>query len=186
MLRIQIQFSINVAKIRQDRSGSLGGDILKRFNLFFDYGNKKLYLKKNGHFKDPFTYNNSGIVLEHNGTMFIREQFRIPTAGKMGSKTQHSAVQINFSIDYRTVLKPIYKIVELRESSNAYVAGLRVDDVLIGINGKKAYNYKLPELNEVFHGKTGKTIRLKVERHGLTMTFKFKLDNAFKKNEPSN
>ena len=31
--------SIDKTKIFKERNGSLGGDILKRFNLFFDYGN---------------------------------------------------------------------------------------------------------------------------------------------------
>ena len=55
------------------------------------------------------------------------------------------------------VLKPIYKIVELRESSNAFAAGLREEDIIIRINGKEVYDYKLPEINRIFHGKTGKS-----------------------------
>ena len=54
------------------------------------------------------------------------------------------------------VLKPIYKIVELRESSNAFAAGLREEDI-ISINGKEVYDYKLPDINRIFHGKTGKS-----------------------------
>ena len=38
--------SINTNKIYNKRNGSLGGDILKRFNLYVDYTNEKLYLKK--------------------------------------------------------------------------------------------------------------------------------------------
>ncbi|WP_221892431.1 retropepsin-like aspartic protease [Winogradskyella flava] len=178
--------SINAQKIHKDRNGSLGGDILKRFNIFFDYTNGILYFKKNSYFKDPFNYNNSGIVVEYNGTMFIEEQVSIPTSISENSKTQQSAVQINTSMNYRILLKPIYKIVELRESSNAYASGLRIGDVLIGINGKRAYDFKLNELNEIFYGKTGKTVYLKVERNGQILKFKFKLDNAFKKNELPN
>lgn len=62
--------SIDISKVYKDRNGSIGGDILKRYNMFVDYGNEMLYFKKNSYFKKPFTYNNSGIVLEHNGTMF--------------------------------------------------------------------------------------------------------------------
>jgi C-terminal processing protease CtpA/Prc len=83
-------------------------------------------------------------------------------------------------------LKPAYKIVELRKSSNAYISGLRIGDILININGKQAYDFKLPEINRMLHGKTGKPIRLRIERDGQNMLFRFKLDDAFKKNEPSN
>ncbi|WP_224529128.1 retropepsin-like aspartic protease [Winogradskyella alexanderae] len=178
--------SVDKTKMFKERSGSLGGDILKRFNLFFDYKNETLYLKKNSYFKDPFTYNNSGIVLEHNGSMFVKEEIRIPSYDNYGDDNNKSSVQINFTINYIMKLKPAYKIVELRKSSNAYLAGIRVGDILININGKHAYDFKLPEINKIFHGKTGKTIRLRIERNGESMLFKFKLDDAFKKNEPSN
>ena len=176
--------SIIKAKVYRDRNGSLGGDILKRFNLFFDYTNKRLHLKKNGFFKEPFTYNNSGIVLEHNGTMFVKQKIRVPTQST--SNVSKNAVQIGYYMNHITVMKPAYKVVELRTSSNAYAEGLRVGDILITINGKPAYDYKLPEINKIFHGKTGKGIRLRIERQGKNMLFKFKLDNAFKINEPSN
>ncbi|WP_299367962.1 aspartyl protease family protein [Winogradskyella sp.] len=179
--------SVDLTRVYKGRSGSLGGDVLKRFNLFFDYNSQKLHLKKNSLYRDPFTYNNSGIVLEYNGTRFVKEQIRIPRKERYNSNdTNSSAVQIDFSVDYRIALKPIYEIVELRKSSNAFASGLRVGDILISINGKEVYNYKLPEVNAVFHGKTGKNVRLKVERNGEEMIYKFKLDNAFKKIEPSN
>ena len=177
--------SIDLSKIYKGRRGSLGGEILKRFNLFFDYSNNRLHLRKNSFFKDPFTYNNSGIVLEHNGTMFVKERIRVPSGDKL-NPNNNNAIQIDFSINHRMVLKPIYEIVELRKSSNAYAAGIRVGDILISVNNKEAYDLKLPEINEIFHGKTGKNVKLKVGRNGETITYKFKLDNAFKKNEPSN
>ena len=180
--------SINLDKVYKGRNGSIGSGVLKRFNLFFDYTNKKLHLKKNGFFREPFTYNNSGIVLEHNGSMFVKEEIDVPILGSYNSKTSGDAdaVQINLSINYNMSLKPTYKIVEVRLSSNAYVAGLRVGDILIDINAKQAYNFKLAEINKILHGKTGKGVRLKIEREGEIMVFKFKLDNALKKNEPSN
>ena len=173
--------SINVAKVYKGRNGSIGSSILKRFNLFFDYTNKKLYLKKNGFFREPFTYNNSGIVLEHNGSTFVKEEIEVPFSSAYNSKDSRDAVKINLSINYIMSLKPSYKIVEVRLSSNAYSVGLRVDDILIDINGKPAYNFKLAEINKLLHGKTGKSIRLKIERQGEIMGFKFKLDDAFKK-----
>ena len=178
--------SIDASKVFKERNGSLGGHILKRFNLFFDYKNQKLYLRKNSYFKEPFTYNNSGIVLEHNGTMFVKERINVPLPGTHRNNKTLATVKIDLSIRHRMILKPLYQIVELRESSNAYASGLRIGDILIEVNTKKAYDLKLSEINEIFHGKTGKTVRLRIERQGNSMYFKFKLDNAFKKKEPSN
>lgn len=173
--------SIDTSKMYKYRNGSLGGGILKRFNMFFDYTNEKLYLKKNSNYRVPFTYNNSGVVLEYNGVRYVKEQIRVPKSGKYSD-----AVQINFSIDYVVSLKPIYKIVEIRTSSNAFNVGLRKNDILIDVNGKPAYAYKLTEINAILHGKTGRLVKLRIERNGKNMFFKFRLDSAFKKNEPSN
>jgi len=180
--------SIDMTKIYKGRNGSVGGDVLKRFNLFFDYTNKKLYLKKNSFFKAPFKYNNSGIVLEYNGNAFVKEEIRMPSQfhGNSVNNSVDNSVHVEYRINHRILLKPVYKIVELRESSNAYGSGLRKEDILININGKPVYDYDLTEINKILYGKTGKTIRLKIERKGVNMVFKFKLDDAFKKNEPSN
>jgi hypothetical protein len=177
--------SIDLAKVYKGRNGSLGGDILKRFNYFFDYANEKLYLRKNGAFKDPFTYNNSGIVLEYNGNMFVEEQIRIQNSNFTNTKRM-DAVQIDYSFNSILTLKPAYKIVEIRKLSNAYKVGLRKGDILLSINAKPAYNYKLQEISGILHGKTGRTVRMKIERNGESMVFKFKLDDVFKTNEPSN
>jgi hypothetical protein len=177
--------SIDLTKVYKGRNGSLGGDILKRFNYFFDYRNEKLYLKKNGAFKAPFTYNNSGIVLEYNGNMFVEERIKIQNSNFTNTKRM-DAVQIDYSFNSILTLKPAYRIVEIRSLSNAYKAGLRKGDVLLTINAKEAYNYKLQEISGILHGRTGRTIRMKIDRNGESMAFKFKLDDVFKTNEPSN
>ena len=56
-----------------DRNGSLGGEVLKRFTLVFNYGDRTLSLHKNSLFKHPFDFNLSGIDLQHNGVRYISE-----------------------------------------------------------------------------------------------------------------
>jgi hypothetical protein len=41
----------------EDRVGSIGGGLLRRFSVFFDYENNKMYLKKNKYFDDNFNFN---------------------------------------------------------------------------------------------------------------------------------
>ncbi|MCX6234270.1 MAG: aspartyl protease family protein [Bacteroidetes bacterium] len=48
--------------------GTLGGEILSRFDIILDYFNKKIYLKKNYTYIEPFEYNLSGIELIASGT----------------------------------------------------------------------------------------------------------------------
>lgn len=45
------------------RNGTIGGEILARFHVVFDYPNGFMYIKKNKFFKKKFNYNMSGIEL---------------------------------------------------------------------------------------------------------------------------
>lgn len=50
----------------QKRTGSIGGEIMSRFNVAFDYPSSTLYLKKNHQFKRRFEYNLSGLdIIAH-------------------------------------------------------------------------------------------------------------------------
>ena len=46
------------------RNGSVGAEILRRFDIIIDYSNKKLLLKRNRNFSDKFNFNLSGIEVE--------------------------------------------------------------------------------------------------------------------------
>lgn len=46
-----------------ERDGTIGSEILSRFNFFIDYDQKKLFFKPNSNFKKPFIYNIAGIEI---------------------------------------------------------------------------------------------------------------------------
>ena len=46
---------------KNERNGTLGAEILRRFFVTMDYPNKRLILRPNGNFKDEFNYNMSGL-----------------------------------------------------------------------------------------------------------------------------
>ena len=50
------------------RNGAIGGEILSRFNVVFDFPEEKIYLKKNSSFKKNFYYNLSGVTLKAKGS----------------------------------------------------------------------------------------------------------------------
>lgn len=50
------------------RNGAIGGEILSRFSVIFDFPSEKIYLKKNSAFKKKFYYNLSGITLKAKGS----------------------------------------------------------------------------------------------------------------------
>jgi len=53
---------------RVSRNGSVGGELLSRFTVIFDFSNEKIYLKKNRFFNKKFYYNLSGLTLKAKGS----------------------------------------------------------------------------------------------------------------------
>lgn len=58
--------SISVGKSRglDYRNGTIGAELLRRFNIIIDYPNKKITFTKNNNFNDPFKVNHCGIDIE--------------------------------------------------------------------------------------------------------------------------
>jgi len=54
---------INNVITQEQRHGSIGGEILRRFTVTFDYFNKRLILRANSDFNDKFYYNMSGLEI---------------------------------------------------------------------------------------------------------------------------
>ncbi len=45
-----------------EKEGNLGQEILKRFNVTFDFSRQEMFLEPNGRFADPFDFNRAGIL----------------------------------------------------------------------------------------------------------------------------
>lgn len=50
------------------RNGSLGGEMLSRFHVIFNFPKEELYIKKNAYFKKKFHYNLSGVIVKAKGS----------------------------------------------------------------------------------------------------------------------
>ncbi|WP_445455012.1 PDZ domain-containing protein [Flavobacterium sp. HNIBRBA15423] len=173
--------SFNQLDITKGRNGSLGGEIMKRFNWFLDYNNKKFYFKKNKYFNEPFNYNMSGIEVQHIGLTWISEKVGFSQI-QPGYNTNSNITSSNrFVFDssaefkYKFELKPVFEIYAVRNDSPAYYAGLKIGDKIIKINGKKAFDYSIQKITNLFQSEEGKTIKIEIERNGVKMDFKFKL-----------
>ena len=178
---------LSLALNHKERNGSIGGNILKRFNYFIDYKNGKIQIKKNSFFKEPFYYNNSGITLEQNGMRVVKKkQKKIATDAYNQNLSSTNSNTIELVTNYAFELYPAYEIVELRETSNAYFAGLKIGDVITSINGKDAESMTLQDINSMFYNREGEVIKMRIERDGIDLYFKFSLDNVFNQKKPSN
>ena len=158
-----------------DRNGSLGGEILKRFNCIFDYPNSKLYLKPNSNFRAPFSYNKSGLLVEHSGVRMVMEidPYNNPTISF--SDRYHVNVSGVIKSNYRYQLKPTYVIYQIVPDSPAEKSGLLIGDRIVAINKKLTENMSLDKLNSYFFQESGQILQIKVDRNGFERQFKLTL-----------
>ena len=158
---------------RDNRNGTLGSDILRRFHVIMDYPGRRMTLKKNGkYYSEPFLYNKSGIEIMYGGEMLVKEKrARINPTEQQSGENNRSISDIIYS--YGLTYKPSYKIAVIRKGSPAHLAGLRVGDIILEVNGKEAYSMKMEEVNHVFSQKEDKRIRMLVDRNGQHLRYEF-------------
>ncbi len=108
--------SISAAAGLNQRNGSIGSEILKRFNLIIDYPNQRIGLKPNSYFKNDFNQNLSGmeIIAPYPGIKYyevegVRENSPAHLAGiKKGDVIQ----SINGMKSEKVELYDIYEILQ--------------------------------------------------------------------------
>lgn len=160
----------------ENRIGSIGGEVFKRFNLLFDYQNSKLYLRKNKNFNQPFEYNISGIEINHAGLQWIQEEVSLNTIESTKTTTSYESPTESFEkFKYKFVLKPVYVIAHIRKDSPADLCGLKKGDIIISINGNGVGKYSLQEVNSLLKSEKGKKINLEIDRGNRRMKFTFYL-----------
>lgn len=172
--------SVAIAYVKnfKERNGSIGGEILKRFKVIMDYGNKRIRLRRSRFYSDPFRYNMSGIELQHNGMRLVSEVVKRSSAESNNSFGRNGAtdeVSIVFEHYNKFSLVKSFEVAEVRENSPAAQAGLLKGDVIISINGRYVHNYSLSKATGMLQGKEGKRIRIKVNRNDVLHDFEFRL-----------
>lgn len=172
--------SVFFAQKIKNRNGSLAGNILKRFNIILDYQKNLITLKKNKYFKEPFSYNRSGIELAHEGSRLVREVDKsVIKNDKLVRSNAGKSIRVDGIVSYKMMLKPAFVIVELRENSPAARAGLQKGDLVLTINNKATSYYSLQQIIQKFYDKENKRIKMRVERDGKVLAFSFKLEKLF-------
>ena len=99
------------------RNGSIGGEVMKRFRVIFDYQNQHVYLKKNKRYKNTFEYNKTGLLVKAKGKdldVFEIEQVDTESAGeRAGLKEGDEIIQIQQYLTKDLNLNQIYNILNV-------------------------------------------------------------------------
>ncbi|PWW19726.1 PDZ domain-containing protein [Chryseobacterium sp. AG844] len=167
------EFSIQHVNLVENRKGSIGSEIMRRFTVVFDYPNQKLYLKKNRNFDDPFHFNMSGLDFRQDGLEWHQDKINIETqkSAKVVNEVYKEAFRYKFS------LKPIFSIAGVRKDSPAYEAGLKKDDKVLSINGERTADMTLEKIMELMKSSEGRNITMIIQRKNEELTFRFMLED---------
>lgn len=169
--------SLMNVKMVENRAGSVGGSVLKRMNVVFDYKNERLYAKKNANFNQEYFYNASGLEIYQIGMQWVQEKISLNTGPvKVSNKSHYGGNKADFM--YKFDLKPVYSIGVVRNDSPAQKAGLKVDDLLLEINKKRVIDMSLEDINQILRSEAGKKISLKVERNQVVYSFSFVIEKT--------
>ena len=163
----------------KDRVGSIGGELLKRFTVIFDYKNKQLLLKPLSGLTAPFYYNMSGIEIQHSGVEMVKERLTNPMGLLINTENKTKGVEIYMRPQFRFQLRQLIEIFSIRPDSPADQAGVREGDFLLRINGKKVGQLELYEIIALLQKKPGKKLNLVIRRGTTIKTFKFRLKPLF-------
>lgn len=166
--------SMKSSKLVSERKGSVGGEILKRFTIIFDYKNNRIFVNANDDFALPFHYNMSGIEVAQTGMQWIKETLEMNNVPSSVAFTGELE-RITNEFKYKFNLKPVYTITSVREGSPAAECGLKKDDILVSVNKVNAYRYTLQQISLLLKSQEGKTITMKIDRDGQILDFKFVL-----------
>ncbi|KUJ55114.1 PDZ domain-containing protein [Chryseobacterium aquaticum] len=169
------EFSIQHVNLVEERKGSVGGEIMRRFTAAFDYPNEKLYLKKNGNYDDPFHFNMSGLDFQQDGMQWEKDMVNLESKRKDNGTT--GVELINNSLQYKFVLKPLFSIAGVRKDSPGDKAGLKKGDQLITINGRKTSEMTLNKIMEMMKSEEGKIINMVIMRKNQELRLSFTLED---------
>lgn len=161
------------------RNGSMGGDLLKRFNVVFDYQNQQILLKRNRYFRQPFYYNMSGLVLEQGSLTVAKRAAKSTAPYRNLNENENSGTTFTITNyqNYELSLERLFVVADLRKGSPAEKAGIQIGDEIVEIDNKPVYDYKLYEINELFYTKKAKRVTLKVMRNNQQNEISFTLED---------
>ena len=117
--------------------GLLGNDLLRRFNMIFNYPNREIHLLPNGHFNEDFDYAYTGLGIYYiDGKIMVEDVIAGSPADKGHFKVndQVIAVNRNFSLNmqvYKAILQKPFEAINVLIKRDGVLKELVINTVSI-------------------------------------------------------
>jgi hypothetical protein len=114
---------------QEQRNGSIGGEILRRFTCYFDYFNKRLILRPNADFNAKFYYNMSGLEIINPvpgiPVFTISNVMESSPAWEAGFRENDQVISINHQHHRDLTLNDINLMLRIRDNKKITLTVLR-------------------------------------------------------------
>ncbi|MBX2845629.1 MAG: PDZ domain-containing protein, partial [Saprospiraceae bacterium] len=114
--------------------GSIGTDLLKRFQIVFDYSRKKMYLKKNSRYRDKFRYNIAGLRIKTKDwqldTLIVEDVRPLSASHKAGIQANDILLKVNDRQVKNLSFERIYTLLNDVEQRSTKVTVKRDEEIL--------------------------------------------------------
>lgn len=172
--------AVFVSKLSKGRIGSVGSQVLQRFDILLDYERGQIYLRKNKQFSKFFYLNMAGMDIKHDGMLWSKEIVQMPKRAKdpatLHTEGQGVVIELGSSdLQYTFVLQDSYLVAGLRKDAPAERAGVQVGDRLLKINGTATGGLTLAKMMAKLQSQDGDVIKLILARDGRIIDVRFRL-----------
>jgi hypothetical protein len=150
-------------KTKTSHDGSIGGEILRRFDVVIDFSNKKISMRPNKAFDEGFYYNMSGLGVQKGAlelfTFMDRDFYKKGNSNESSSMvTVSSSARLNY-----TYISKIF-IDYVRIGSPGDTAGIEVGDQVISINRYNKKQLTMSKVSELFYKNPYRKLKIKLKR----------------------
>lgn len=166
----------NLNYLKDDFSnGSIGGGMLRRFRILFDYKNEKLVLIPNKYFKNEFYYNMSGMQIKSKGFDIKYSNFNNNNNNNIEFENQKGIKIYSSSVENSLRLSPKLIVSSVNYNSPASRAGLKIGDQIVKINSRTGLSLTLKSATNYFYQNPYSILKIKYVRNGIVYKTKLQL-----------
>lgn len=159
-------------KLSTNNYTSIGMEVMRRFNLTFDYPRNRLYVEPLSNIDDGFFYNMTGIDLRTD--QFEVRQLLNRALDNLTPKNKGRTLTARLP-STTIVNTPRYFVRNIRKNSVAQFEDVRIGDQIIEANGYDFEDLSFQKLADLFHTKPYSTLKLTILRDGVELKKELKL-----------